>query len=497
MKQARTFILLLFLALLCTSMLSTGLAVESKASQRSYRLIIRTLPPTKNYPILISGTVYLTNASGIVETNLPPGEYNFSIPDVFEINETVKAMFGRWFRSGGDRWEQNTTLRITRRTNLTLGLVYLFSVSMEFADGLGRRYPDEKVQEVHLLNSWGDHFHIRGRYKNIWLRWNYFKKLPVVGPRLVRVNYSVQSVRVEDLNVVNEGKYVFKIYPGAKWKMYLQIYPIRIHVVDAVFGTPSPGHVRLISDENGLDLLLDAPNGTAYIDQIPRGIYTMKFDGLAIPAKTVLTGPKVDYVYALGPATIVTAVSIVVFVSILFFLARKPKYKRVAISLLTLIVMIITVAFYVIPATQGTRFLSATATPIFAEDGRLIAFKVDVRNRYFAPIFKTYTSPDLKLFLYNGTHLLTITYESPDFHDMEIEERRTVYLRPGTYTYIIELNDALTVSGGKTLDPGEYDVSLRLFGITAHRFTIYLPRELDLNFTWSNGVGEGERVLGV
>ena len=115
------------------------------------------------------------------------------------------------------------------------------------------------------------------------------------------------------------------------------------------------------------------------------------------------------------------------------------------------------------------RPLSATASPLYDESGRFYGFEVEVINKGPTTIAQVYCRPDFELRILGETSIWTATYESHDFHDVEMGECREHRIGPGTERHILvpEKGQEWVVRPNRPMEEGTYRAFVRMFDVPA------------------------------
>ncbi|MEM1570214.1 MAG: hypothetical protein QXU43_07840 [Thermoproteota archaeon] len=452
----------------------------------SAMLRIMTTPVTKDFPIVINNSVFKTDDNGVLCTNLPRGLYSINVPAVYVINETTRVVFKRWL----DGWQQNRTINLVKNVNLTLGLTHYHPVSLKFFDAFGENIPENEIDRVELMSSNGDHIILTSPYENIWLSSNHLRRAHA--DLLAKTTtYRIYRVVMHGKNVVYRGQQIFNVTPNGIWEISLLVFPLEVHVTDFILNTPIKCRVfiyDLYGDKNSPLYIADALNGTAYFPKIPRGDYEIRIDGgISLPTPLIFRRPTIEYIKVITPSICLIIVPIgCLFSTSIILLKKKPEHRNKILAVWLLLITFAIALTQIIPGNFSGRFISMNATPIYGSDEKLIGFRVEIYNNYFAPVSLTYKGSDVEIKIYNGTHLWTATLESPELHDEEMGDLKIVSISPGLTHHIIALyplNEEWNIYSKHPLMRGDYYVFIRLYGISVPILTITLQSELPKGFT--------------
>lgn len=504
-SASRTLLLMAALAGLALWMASCPAAALGQDAEDLATLRIVTVPPTAGLPIEIGDETYETNGQGILTVDLPEDIYVLAAPEFFQADGATRILFRRW----KDSWERVRSLELQRDETLSLGVIKQHPVSLTYTDYAGNPVDGNEIERADFVNSRGDWFTFSGDTAELdegngdpraWLSANRLRRS---GAGLVSAEneYTLASVVIRGQEVVQGGRYSFTLSSEgpSEWTAPLAVFPFELEVTSLLFGMPLDTRVRLheLAAPDGPALYeAETIQGTAYFPQVPRGDYEVRVSGwLSRATPMILTGPKTERISMATPLLLAPAVPLLALACISLLLWRKPKYRaRLLLSWLGL-AGLIAVAPALISATVARDAVSSIATPLYSSDGELIGMNVQIENDSPLPVSHTYCSPDFEMRVPLAKNVWSATFESPDFHDVELGECRVTTLQRGVREYVFASTRGQEWSlSGEALPPGEYTALVRIFGIPSPELAITIRSDFPTDFVSDDAFGEPREI---
>jgi len=286
--------------------------------------------------------------------------------------------------------------------------------------------------------------------------------------------------------VVYRGQQIFNVTAGGVWEIGLLVFPLEVRITDFILNTPVKAMVLLydLYGNEGMPLYVaEAPTGVAYFPKVPRGDYKIVIDGggLSLPTPIIFRRLTVEHVKVITPSIflIICPMGGLILASAVF-LKKKPNYRRKILVAWSIFIMFAVLFTQIIAEVFSRELVSISAIPIYSKDEKLIGFKIDIYNKYFAPVILTYHGSDVEIKIYNGTILWTATYESPDFHDIEMGELKVITIPTGCTSYFLALypiDEQWNIQAEHPLPPGNYYVFIRVYGISPPMIIVNIKSE--------------------
>ena len=122
------------------------------------------------------------------------------------------------------------------------------------------------------------------------------------------------------------------------------------------------------------------------------------------------------------------------------------------------------------------RPLSAEIEPLYDTEGVFVGVEATVRNDGPVMIAQIYCQPDFELRIIGNDQIWSASYESHDFHDVEMGECREHRVAPGVSRHVIAPlpGQEWSVIPNVPLPPGQYQAFIRIFDIPAPGITLDL-----------------------
>lgn len=451
-------------------------------------LIITTEPILADYPVKIDGNELRTNQNGQLRVLAEEGDHQLSAPEVYQYDEDTRVIFARW----SDEWPPSRAITLRRTTQLALGLYVQHFVSFEFVDGLGEPVDTALVDSVVMLNSNGETFTFsdegeNGSLDGVWLTRNRLRRTGGVG-LLEKPNvYTFRSAFFRGVDAVQRGRDEFIPSRDATWVVPLLLFPLEVEIRNFGFNRLADAVVSLnFPDEATTEsLTATAFDGIARFDQVPPGDFELEVTagGFSPVTPIVFTGPKVEHltIITAGLAVVGTVLGLLAGAAIMMFIIRPIWRVRILVAaglLMALLLSVPSIGAVVI------RPLSAEIEPLYDTQGVFVGIEATVRNDGSIMIAQIYCQPDFELRIIGNDQIWSASYESHDFHDVEMGECREHRVAPGVSRHIIspQPGQEWSVIPNVPLPPGRYQAFVRIFDIPAPAITI------DLTEGWSEAI---------
>ena len=465
------------------------------------RVVITSEPILEGYPVAIDGVEYLTDDVGQIRLDLTPGEHDLSAPEVRQHDSATRVVFARW----SDEWAPSRplTLRQNRNVQMALGLYVQHFIAFEFVDGLRRPIDKSRVDSIVLMNSNGEVFTLSGESEGgggsldgIWLTRNRLRRTGGVGLLQKPNVYTLRTAYFDGINAVQQGADEYIPSPGATWTVPMLVFPFEVEVRNFGFNRLSAATVALVSPEvsDAAPVVAESVDGRVVFDQVPTGEFVLEVleGGFSPSTPVVFTGPKTEHVTVVTPAILVIALVLLA----LAIVAARLFFRYPSVRIPVLIGSGLFLALLVSLPSVGAAVvnpLSAVADPIYDAEGSFVGMSITVVNDSPFTVAQVYCQPDFELRIIGEQTIWEATYESHDFHDVEMGECREHRVAPGISYHIIapEPGQEWSVTPDVPLPAGRYQAFVRVFAIPAEAISIDLADGLaeDLQYVEYDPLG--------
>ena len=480
---------------------STPGELAPKIDDESGLLAISTVPRTANVLVYIDGYELFSDEDGCLVVELTRGFHHVAVPDVYQLDDTTRLVFGRW----DDVWDIERDVKIGRADEVRdLGLKIQHPVRFEFFDASLIPLDISRIQSANLFTSFGETLPLSEKaleeddaisFDRVWLSANRLRRISV-GLQSDDNIYVFREVWVDDLNVVQSGEigYVPSLEPECPdlsspfsqkcdhWRVRLLLFPFRVELRSFIFGQPVTAdiEVHLLNGGEDADPVLTSQTsqqGWVTWPQVPRGDYEIRVTGggLSTRTPTIVTGPKVEQITVMTRQVLWFVIPVVglMFLTVVLFV-RKPRWRLGLAAIWPLLF-----GFMLSVPSLGAalnRPLSASVTATYTADGAFTGIDAHVRNNSVIPVDQAYCAPDFELRIPNSGGIWSATYESPDFHDVEAsKECRTHRVSPGSSRAFFSSTQGQEWNlSGDLPPPGVYEAFVRVFDIPAGAIDIDL-----------------------
>ena len=458
-------------------------AAGAQAEPERRQIVFETEPALAGIPFIVNGEEYRTNSFGFVSVSMEVNaDHRIAIPEVIPVDRNTRYLFARW----NDSFEPTRTVRLGSRTRFSAGIYIQHRVGFQFVDGLGEPVAKSTIQSAIMLNSNGNEFTLSNdadeeddpTLEEAWFIANRVRRTGA-GLSSKPAEYVFNRVFVEGLNVVQSGAVGYTPLPGEEWRVELLLFPLEIDVRSFVFNRGVEAEVELyqLEDPSSAPPLrtTNTKTGLALFEQLPRGDYEARViaGGAAPDTPIIFTGPKTEQITVLtaGLLWFVGAIAILGLVGAYLFVTR-PVMRLPIVGIAGALIMVL----FSVPNIGSVlnRPLSAEASPIYDSEGRFMGFEIEVTNKGATTLAQVYCKPDFELRILGETSIWTATFESNDFHDVEMGTCREHRVGPGVERHVLvpELGQEWTVTPAEPLEPGTYQAFVRIFDIPAQMVTV-------------------------
>jgi hypothetical protein len=286
---------------LLTSMLAVALGLigltahptRADAAPPPAVLEIVTVPAIPQARFKVDGTLYRSDAQGIVRVGLAPGSrpHTITLVDSKVLKQNRDLRFVRWYYGNHEQDYRTQLIGVKIRRNLRVKAAFRITVKLNysFIDQAKAPVPRERVSRVEFRGDNGQTVtgNGSGTLSVVAIR-------PVVsgGTLLAKqVRYSVQRVDVDGSNVVQVNSQKFVPSQRSMVVVPLLLRTAHVSTRDFLFNNPVGRSVQLTyPDGHTATVPLDA-DGKATVEGLARGTYTVRVDasGLSFQRPFVLS----------------------------------------------------------------------------------------------------------------------------------------------------------------------------------------------------------------
>lgn len=457
-------------------------------------LVISTVPRTQGVLVHIDGQQVFTDKEGCLIVELPDGVYEVAVPDLYELDETTRFVFGRW----DDIWDIEREVKVgPNDRNLDLGIKIQHPVRFDFFDASLEPFDVAGVQSATIVDTFGITYELSEKaleeedaisFDEVWLPKNRLRRVSG-GLRSDDNIYAFRAVFVDGLNVVQSGEisYVPSLNTSCPdladlqpqqcdtWRVRLLLFPFQVELRNFIFRQPVTADVAVYPLNAPADIepvlsSLTSENGVVVWPQVPRGDYEIRVTGggLSTTTPTIVTGPKVEQITVMTKDVLWFAIpaAVLMLLTVVYFI-RRPRWRLALVAIWPLVI-----GFVLSVPSLGAalnRPLSASVIATYTSEGAFSGIDARVRNNSPVPVDQTYCSPDFELRIPHSDGIWVATYESPDFHDVEMSrECRLHRVAPGSSREIFTSTTGQEWNLEGPLPPaGVYEAFVKVFDIPA------------------------------
>jgi hypothetical protein len=246
-------------------------------------LTLQAIPAIPGVTFTLDGRVYVTDASGRVQTPIPAvGAHQVSVAPPADT-DSARYRFAHWF---GGPATPSMDLRVYDDRAITAAFAGTFRVPVSFLDENGSPVEPGQVSDVSAVGPAGSTDRLFSSERSIWLT------VPppssaAQAASATSVRFALASARFEGVSVANRGDDRFTLAAGRPWVVRLRVYTLRVQV-----RRPLLGDAAREADVRGgsgvqRSVKID-PSGFGVIRQLPRDLYVVSPRGTEVgPSTTV------------------------------------------------------------------------------------------------------------------------------------------------------------------------------------------------------------------
>jgi hypothetical protein len=240
-------------------------------------LTIRTVPPLPGIGFSLSGRRFYSDIHGTAQVQLTRvSTYSLELlptPTTIEGVPT-RVEFARWLDNA---FTPNRAVKYPNDAELTVGFVLSYQVDQRFTDLDGNPIDASRVISFTLK----DNLNTRYIYEDPQPRWHRANRVSRQKDGLITrpIDYRVESVIVDGMNVVNENQQRFDVIPEETWPIELLLYSMRIQARDAVLGTPIGTGVEINYPDGYTTTIPFNEENEIAVHSLARGLYKVQVKG--------------------------------------------------------------------------------------------------------------------------------------------------------------------------------------------------------------------------
>lgn len=242
-------------------------------------LIVRTMPPIPDAPIVFDGKKLRTGPDGSLR--IAPGDWTglrrrFQVPRVWR--EGSRHRFSRWIGRVDLTHPPSTDVEITAAFDVD------YPVRFRFVDPDGRPVPYDSISRVELRSATGAVVNVTGRrLRKPLLLWGSRSVTLHAGPQQKDIYYRLHTVRMRGANVVNQAQQRYVPSVDRTVDVQLLFFDARAVVRDALFGFSTGAAVRVRYPDGSRERHRLDPEKATTIRSLPRGQYDLTVEGFGLP----------------------------------------------------------------------------------------------------------------------------------------------------------------------------------------------------------------------
>lgn len=284
---------------------------------------VQTIPAIAGVTFELDGRRFVSEADGSAVTTVNEiGDHQLQVLAEEYKAPAQRLEFGRWLE---ESFDPTKTIKVPNNDVIQVGLNVFQLVGQSFVDPEGNPVADGRITSFTIRSDKGDVFEFADGQPH-WIPASRTVRR-INGLEETRLLYSVLSVMVNGSNVVNQSQQRFYTHAGADWEISLLFYSMRVGAQDGLFGNPVGSSVDLKFPDGSLKNYPLDENGIATIDSLPRGLYTINFQGIeGISNRTPVALSRDQEVHAkvITYADMVAAGLLGVFVALALLLYGRP-----------------------------------------------------------------------------------------------------------------------------------------------------------------------------
>jgi hypothetical protein len=233
---------------------------------------VQTVPAIPGIAFNMAGITFYSGADGAADVKISyAGEYQLRVLIDQYHNPDQRIEFSRWLDG---TFQPNHVVQVPTDKVIQVGFNVYQKVGETFVDPGGNPVDPQRVSEFSIRSAQGDLFVLKDGLP----RWIPASRINRFQNGLVATNlmYSVLDTMVDGANAVNTSQQHFFAHRNDTWQISLILYTLSIRSKDTLFGSSAGKSINLVYPDGHVRNYTLDQNGTAVIDSLARGNYTVQ-----------------------------------------------------------------------------------------------------------------------------------------------------------------------------------------------------------------------------
>ncbi len=295
-----------------------------------WTLEVETVPPLEGATFSVDDQHFTSGPDGVARVEITQSRiYRLEYQSFESTVSGASASFQRW---GHDLFVPHQQVKLPADHRLSATLQVSNLVSFSFVDLAGVPVPQERVSSITVRSTIGKLYTLT-ELEPIWV------ESQVIGaqqnPQSIReapiIGYSVQTVIVDGVNVVNHAQQRFEAGPNAVWQVEMLLFSAEFKARDALFGFPIGRAFHLDYPDGQVAQVPLGRGASARIDSLARGVYHVSVvdpPGMAPPAPVAVVRDQQVELKVISYFDIVVVAILGVSVAAGLILLGRPEIGR-------------------------------------------------------------------------------------------------------------------------------------------------------------------------
>jgi hypothetical protein len=258
-------------------------SAETELEITPVELRLRIVPAIEGVRFALDGRVFRSDRRGSARILVNQAKiYRLEALPWEDTSSQMNVQFRRW---GDEVFVPYRDVAIPGTASLEVGFDVSQLVKLAFVDLASKPVDSARVDTVTIKSSHGANYTFHD-WSPKWLQSRRVVR------RLARleesqIQYYVESVIIDEANLVNQGQQRFRVLPGSEWQIQLLLFSARFQAQDALFRFPVGVGIDLEQPDGRTEFIPFQFGGELTVHSLVRGLYRVRVAGA--PGMATLT----------------------------------------------------------------------------------------------------------------------------------------------------------------------------------------------------------------
>ncbi len=290
-------------------------------------LEIQTVPAIPGVEVGVGAQTFQSDSNGVIHIEeAVSGNYDLHLMTPTLESSASRAVFSRW---SDDSFPADRSINISSTSQLQLGYETSDLVSLQYSDPGDNTVSFSRITDVTVRSSTGAVTQFQTDEPH-WFDATRIVRRPT-GLESVPIQWGIDSVTIDDSNVVNMGQQRFTPVPNDTWNVRLLLFSATFTAHDALFGN-QVGQSFEVTFPNGTKQVMPGDgDGRLTLNSIVRGTYMVRVTGvrgLAPASPVVVSGDQQESLIVVTYVDVAAGAGLALFIAVWLLLIGRPTIMR-------------------------------------------------------------------------------------------------------------------------------------------------------------------------